>query len=175
MEAVAMMDQWGDVTLSDRVENALRPTQVRTSRAALQTRRATLQTLYSPRSSLHPGPNPEPRIRILVGAVARRNPLRPCRKRPQAHPGPSPEPGPRARNLLSLSRLSFSRPGLNLLFFFFFTLVTGPRRSFSLKMSDAKVYEAPTECPPRNYRSPKLYSVQEYLAHKKQPPPWTLQ
>ena len=26
-------------------------------------------------------------------------------------------------------------------FFFFFTLVTGPRRSLSLKLSDARVYE----------------------------------
>ena len=28
-----------------------------------------------------------------------------------------------------------------LLFFFFFTLVTGPRRSLSLKLSDTRVYE----------------------------------
>ena len=29
----------------------------------------------------------------------------------------------------------------NLVFFFFFTRVTGPRRSLSLKLSDTKVYE----------------------------------
>jgi len=30
-------------------------------------------------------------------------------------------------------------------FFFFFTLVTGPRRSLSLKLSDTKVYEPQME------------------------------
>jgi len=35
-----------------------------------------------------------------------------------------------------------SRCEVMLLFFFFFTLVTGPRRSWSLKLSDERVYES---------------------------------
>ena len=37
--------------------------------------------------------------------------------------------------------------------FFFFTLVTGPRRSLSLKLSDTKVYE------------PHIRGVRGYIAH----------
>jgi len=43
-------------------------------------------------------------------------------------------------------------PTLDLAFFFcFFTLVTGPRRSLSLKLSDTRVYE--NTSPPRNHRT----------------------
>ena len=54
------------------------------------------------------------------------------------------------RQLLGVSRRSASpknrdvKTGFNALMkvcFFFFTLVTGPRRSLSLKLSDTKVYE----------------------------------
>ena len=37
--------------------------------------------------------------------------------------------------------LVVSLPGAVCQFFFFFTLVTGPRRSLSLKLSDTRVYE----------------------------------
>ena len=85
---------------------------------------------------------------------------------------------------------------------FFFTLVTGPRRSLSLKLSDARVYEpqirarlgTTAHCcevvvlkpetlravPRRdrtwrtNTRSPKPETLQGYLAYKKHPPPRTL-
>ena len=34
-----------------------------------------------------------------------------------------------------------NEPFLGVVFFFFFTLVTGPRRSLSLKLSDTRIYE----------------------------------
>ena len=62
-------------------------------------------------------------------------------------------------------------------FFFFFTLVTGPRRSLSLKLSDVRVYEPQMRARLgiTTHVSPSCVAlrgvVQEYLAHKKQPPP----
>ena len=46
------------------------------------------------------------------------------------------------QHLLDCSLFARTRPGCwTLLLFFFFTLVTGPRRSLSLKLSGARVYE----------------------------------
>ena len=50
---------------------------------------------------------------------------------------------PRAR--LGIRRTAGYDPPLN--FFFFFTLVTGPRRSLSLKLSDIRVYEPQIRAP----------------------------
>ena len=89
------------------------------------------------------------------------------------------------------------------LLLFFFTLVTGPRRSLSLKLSDTRVYEpqlrarlgttahfcrvvvrklrgVPNWCwvmmigDAVHAMSPFKGQVQGYLAHKKLPPPRTL-
>ena len=45
------------------------------------------------------------------------------------------------RPTASSTRESASNPEVRIFFFFFFTLVTGPRRSLSLKLSDTRVYE----------------------------------
>ena len=44
-----------------------------------------------------------------------------------------------------------SQPGTPICFFFFFTLVTGPRSSLSLKLSDTRVYAPQRTSPPRNH------------------------
>ena len=50
-----------------------------------------------------------------------------------------------------------SRPE-SILFFFFFTLVTGPRRSLSLKLSDTRVSESQTRAHLRASLYPCRYS-----------------
>ena len=54
--------------------------------------------------------------------------------------------------------------------FFFFTLVLGPRRSLSLKLSDTRVYE-PQIRTCRSRQEWHTRGLQGYLAHKKHPPP----
>ena len=63
-----------------------------------------------------------------------------------------------------------------LYFFFFFTLVTGPSRSLSLKLSDTRVYapqiQARLGTGGRRQRASPGVPLQGYLAHKKLPSPW---
>ena len=49
-----------------------------------------------------------------------------------------------------------SKVGGQFSFFFFFTLVTGPRRSLSLKLSDTKVYEPQIRARLGKYLSDRL-------------------
>jgi len=49
--------------------------------------------------------------------------------------------GARAQLLVGVREDAPARRAVSLLFFFFFTLVTGPRRSLCLKLSDTRVYE----------------------------------
>jgi len=63
---------------------------------------------------------------------------------------------------------------MDIIIFFFFTLVTGPRRSLSLKLSDTRVYgRHPAPLIPRERARYRTVGVQGYmyLAHKKLPPP----
>jgi len=54
-----------------------------------------------------------------------------------------------------------------LFFFFFFTLVTGPRRSLSLKLSDTRVFEPYIRARLGNHNSPILFSSRSCLSAAK--------
>ena len=132
------------------------------------------------RSTLHPSPS----TLRPVPSTLRPSPSTVHPAHSTLHPSPSTlHPSPStlypSPSTIEAARVVCGPSAGPVFFLFLFTLVTGPRRSWSLKLSNARVYEPAIRARLGNHNIPFRvvllqvlpHTLQGCLAHKKHPPP----